>query len=100
MSDDTRYIEVTSVPQFMEMTTAWHTQKVKELEHTLKVPSGTEMEIANENGKTTILVLEEDALAGFKAGIDVALMALGTLPFSEMPPEPAPKLTLVSDAPP
>ena len=72
--------------QFVQILVAWHSEKVKVLEHMLQVPDGSIMET---NGiKAT---LTGDLLAGFKAGIELALMELGTLPFAfeTEPPEAA-----------
>ena len=72
--------------QFVQILVAWHSEKVKVLEYMLQVPDGSVMET---NGiKTT---LTGDLLAGFKAGIELALMELGTLPFAYEtdPPEAA-----------
>lgn len=83
-NQDTLVIE--DMNQFVQLLVAWHSEKVKVLEHMLQVPDGSVMET---NGiKAT---LTGDLLAGFKAGIELALMELGTLPFAYEtdPPEAA-----------
>ena len=83
-NQDTLVIE--DMNQFVRLLVAWHSEKVKVLEHMLQVPDGSVMET---NGiKAT---LTGDLLAGFKAGIELALMELGTLPFAYEtdPPEAA-----------
>ena len=83
-NQDTLVIE--DMNQFVQILVAWHSEKVKVLEHMLQVPDGSIMET---NGiKAT---LTGDLLAGFKAGIELALMELGTLPFAYEtdPPEAA-----------
>ena len=83
-NQDTLVIE--DMHQFVQLLVAWHSEKVKVLEHMLQVPDGSVMET---NGiKAT---LTGDLLAGFKAGIELALMGLGTLPFAYEtdPPEAA-----------
>ena len=83
-NQDTLVIE--DMNQFVQILVAWHSEKVKVLEHMLQVPDGSVMET---NGiKAT---LTGDLLAGFKAGIELALMELGTLPFAYEtdPPEAA-----------
>ena len=83
-NQDTLVIE--DMNQFVQLLVAWHSEKVKVLEHMLQVPDGSVMET---NGiKAT---LTGDLLAGFKAGIELALMELGTLPFAyeTEPPEAA-----------
>ena len=83
-NQDTLVIE--DMNQFVQILVAWHSEKVKVLEHMLQVPDGSVMET---NG--TKATLTGDLLAGFKAGIELALMELGTLPFAYEtdPPEAA-----------
>ncbi len=83
-NQDTLVIE--DMNQFVQILVAWHSEKVKVLEHMLQVPDGTVMET---NGIDATLA--EDLLIGFKAGIELALMELGTLPFAyeTEPPEAA-----------
>ena len=71
---------IKDIDQFVNLLTRWHAEKVKVLEHMLEVPDGTEME---RDGVS--VVLTADMLAGFKAGIDLALMELGSLPFATEP---------------
>lgn len=71
-------IVIESVEQFVSITCAWHTDKVKVLEHMLSIPEGTKIEVAGQPEAT----LTGDMLAGFKAGIELSLMQLGTLPFA------------------
>lgn len=76
-------IEITDTNQFVGLLTAWHDKKVAILEHILQVPEGTEMTV---DGGTPI-ILTGDMLAGVQAGISMALMELGSLPFiAEMEP--------------
>ena len=83
-NQDTLVIE--DMNQFVQILVAWHSEKVKVLEHMLQVPDGSVME--TNSIKAT---LTGDLLAGFKAGIELALMELGTLPFAYEtdPPEAA-----------
>ena len=87
MTDPTHAtLVIEDMHQFVQLLVAWHSEKVKVLEHMLQVPDGSVMET---NGiKAT---LTGDLLAGFKAGIELALMELGTLPFAYEtdPPEAA-----------
>ncbi len=81
-------IEIDDLEQFVRIMTGWHSQKVTTLKHMLEVPDGTEM-IAGEESPTKV-ILTGDMLAGFKAGIELSLMELGTLPFAyETEPEAA-----------
>ncbi len=80
-------IEVENLDQFVQMLAGWHDQKVKTLKHMLEVPDGTEMVVTGASPMTVILA--GDMLVGFKAGLELALMELGTLPFLyEVEPEP------------
>lgn len=83
-NQDTLVIE--DMNQFVQILVAWHSEKVKVLEHMLQVPDGSIMETNGIKAKLT-----GDLLAGFKAGIELALMELGTLPFAYEtdPPEAA-----------
>ena len=83
-NQDTLVIE--DMNQFVQSLVAWHSEKVKVLEHMMEVPDGSIMET---NGIEATLT--GDMLAGFKAGIELALMELGTLPFAyeTEPPEAA-----------
>ena len=79
-------VEVDNLDHFVAILTGWHTSKVKMLQHMTTLPEGTEME--SESG--TKLVLSGDVLAGFQAGIGLALMELGTLPFAAEPEADSP----------
>lgn len=88
-SDPVETIEIPDLDQFVTVLAGWHEGKVKVLEHMLQLPEGTEMTVGDD--ATSTLVLQGDALAGFKAGIEISLMELGILPFVyEREPEPAP----------
>lgn len=71
---------VEDVDQFAILVSDWHAKKVAVLEHMLTVPPGTEMEITSEGAPTTV-TLAADILDGFKAGVGLALIELGSLPF-------------------
>lgn len=79
----TEIIEVIDLSHFIETLTEWHTNKVQVLEHMLEIPSGSVME--KEDGVE--IILGGDYLLGFKAGVELALMELGKLPFIEVPKE-------------
>lgn len=72
-------VEIKDLDTFARSLAHWHDNKVKVLEHMLSLPSGTEM-IVDGNTEAPV-IMAGDMLAGFKAGIDLALMELGTLPF-------------------
>lgn len=70
-------IPIDDVNQFAQHLIAWHKSKVAHCHHLLKVPEGAAFEIGEET-----LVLTADVLKGFKFGIEMALMQLGTLPIA------------------
>lgn len=72
-------IEISDLEQFVKIMAGWHVQKVKILQHMLEIPDGTEMIVGDES--PTRVILTGDMLAGFKAGIELSLIELGTLPF-------------------
>ncbi len=83
MTSDT--VEIQDLDQFVRMLTAWHNSKVATLEHMLTVPEGTEMELPDGSH----IELSENHLRGFKAGLVLALIELGSLPFVAEPMEAA-----------
>jgi hypothetical protein len=70
-------LEIEDLDMFVRMLHQWHTGKVQLIQHMLTIPEGTEMIVGDDKSVT----LTGDVLAGFKAGLDLALMELGTLPF-------------------
>ena len=70
-------IQVSDLGQFVHYLASWHSQKVAELQHMVDVPADTIME-----SEGIQLVLQGDTLEGFRAGLSLALVALGTLPFA------------------
>jgi hypothetical protein len=70
-------VEVADIDQFVMILTDWHAKRVKLLEHMLGIPEGSIMTTeAGIDVKLTGKFLE-----GFQAGIGLALMELGCLPF-------------------
>jgi hypothetical protein len=77
---------VEDLDQFVAILTSWHTDKCAVVQHLLTVPEGSSFEIGGEK-----LVMTADVLRGFKLGVEMAMMQLGTLPFvAEMEAEEAP----------
>ena len=70
-------IPIDNLDQFVRVLTGWHADKVAMLRHLLQIPEGTTFEV----GEQTVVV-EGHVLAGFKFGIELALMQVGTLPFA------------------
>ena len=76
----TDMIGVTDLDTFVSLLAGWHGKKVETLRHMVDIPPGTEMTINDADGNRTI-VLVGDYLAGFKAGLELALIEMGELPF-------------------
>lgn len=75
-------IPAESVEQFAHVITAWHAQKMKELEQALVVPAGVGVEVTDEKtGVVEEVMLTGDALKAFRAGLSTAMAAFGNLPF-------------------
>lgn len=75
-------IEVDSIDQFVALTTRWHAGVIKRLEHFLKMPDDPNQGIEMQVGDEPSIKLTGDALKGMKAGIQLALMEFGNLPFA------------------
>ena len=71
-------VEVNSLDRFVHFLSHWHANKVATLEHMKQIPEGSEIEIQGQESK----VVQGDFLAGYKTGIQLALMELGELPFT------------------
>lgn len=89
-------VEIADLDQFVRVLVGWHSQKTAVLKHMLDIPMGSEMTF----GETvTPTIMAGDFLDGFKAGIDLALIELGVLPFVyeqeaiTTPPTPDAKLS-------
>lgn len=86
MPQPSELVEVEDLDQFAKMITVWHAGKVKVLEHFLQMPEGNEMQVGDEEP----IKLEGDVLKGMKAGVQLALMEFGFLPFvTNLEAEPA-----------
>lgn len=81
-SSQNKPLEVTDLDTFVHILTRWHHVKVTELVHLLSIPDeGHVGVVLLEDDKEVEHVMEGELLKGFKAGIKVALVALGRLPF-------------------
>lgn len=90
MSNPDEVVTINTVEQFSKILAAWHTQAVQRAQHLLTVPDGAEFTIGEGEEESTI-TLSGASLAGFKFGVEMALMQLGNLPFvAELEEEPAP----------
>ena len=82
-------IEVNDLSQFVYILTRWHEGKVKELAHLLTIPDEGHVSVSIiEDGKENEYLMQGEMLKGFRAGLQVALTALGTLPFGVTFEEP------------
>lgn len=70
-------VVVQDLDQFVHYLTCWHQARVRELEALLNIPEGTEVELE----AVPPIILEGEVRRAFLAGIMVALMKLGDLPF-------------------
>ncbi len=73
-------IDVTTIDQFAGLVGKWHHNKVAVLEHMMTIPEGTEVAIKIGDEEKAVK-LEGDVLAGFQAGLQVALVEFSQLPF-------------------
>jgi len=104
-------IEVTDIDNFVLLLTAWHQREVNILNHLMKAPDGLIIALSSanteeeataklESGETQPLTLEGETMRAFKAGLAMALSALGQLPFlvTEVEPvEPSKDSTVVAN---
>ena len=77
----TDLIGVTDLDTFVALLAGWHGKKVETLKHMIDIPEGTEMTTISADGTQIGVVLTGDMLAGFKAGLELALIEMGELPF-------------------
>lgn len=69
-------VAIDNVNTFVMCTIKWHEVQTGKMRHLLTVPDGTTFEIDSKE-----LVLTGDALAGFKFGVEMALLQVKDLPF-------------------
>ena len=87
-------VRMDNVDLFAAHLVAWHSRKMAILEHMLKITAGTELTV-NIEGDEQKVILQGDALVAFRGGLTTALTELGTLPFTSIPMDEAPDLSLV-----
>lgn len=78
-------IPIQNIDHFIHLIVVWHNNRVALLKHMMALPAGTEMQV--DENKT--VVMDGERLEGFKAGLGLALMELGDLPFVVETVEPA-----------
>lgn len=82
-------VDITDLDSFVRALTGWHTSKVAVLEHMKSIPPGTEATFSEGVNEGQLVKLEGEFLEGFKLGLTLSLMELGTLPFvAEFDEEP------------
>jgi hypothetical protein len=86
-------VTINTVGQFAQILAAWHANQCSVVKHLLELPEGAEFKIGDEDQERD-LVLTGDTMAGFKFGIEMAMMQLGTLPFVAEVEDPAPEPVL------
>lgn len=91
-------VPVEDLDSFVRHLAAWHSRKVAMLNHMQTIPEGSKMQVGKDGAEVE---LTGDMLAGFKAGIELALIELGSLPFvAEMEADEAStEAPVSSDAP-
>jgi len=73
-------IDITTIDEFAELVGRWHQNKVAVLRHMQSIPLGTEMELTL-GDKTHMVKLEGEIMFGFQAGLELALIEIGNMPF-------------------
>lgn len=79
-------VEITSLDQFAALLAHWHKHTTAVLEHMLQVPEGTELTMDDK----TPVVMSGPFREGFCAGLSLALIELGNLPFVFNAEDPKP----------
>ena len=67
---------IQDINQFASLVANWHQAKMGALKHLLEVPEGTTFTVGEDK-----VVLEGAVLAGFKFGVELAIMQFSYLPF-------------------
>jgi hypothetical protein len=79
-------IAIENLDQFANLIRGWHHNGMSQLDHLQNIPSGETITIQLEAGADPEeLLLEGDALKGFKAAIIVAMNIFAELPFGAVP---------------
>lgn len=70
-------VPIKDMNQFVQVLVAWHSERCVAVQQLLTVPEDSEFQV----GEQPPVVLTPEVLAGFKLGVEMAMMQLGTLPF-------------------
>lgn len=81
VQDQPDVLPIDSVDQLFQVLTAWHGERCAVVQQLLEIPEGAEFQIGDEGAEKQTITLTGEALAGFKFGIEMTMMHLGTLPF-------------------
>lgn len=81
-------VQVTSIPQFAAMVAAWHENICAQLRQCVEIPADVEILFTPVDGEPERAMTIEE-IAGFKAGMVIALSLFEELPFEGISDEPA-----------
>jgi hypothetical protein len=73
------------IKHFANLIVEWHENRLQTIEDLINTPKDKGLKIHNEEDDSDIII-EGDKLAGFMAGMHVAKMILGKLPFTLQDP--------------
>lgn len=92
---------IETLDQFANLILSWHHNGMSQLDHLQNIPAGETITIQlDEGAEHEELVLEGEALKGFKAAIIVAMNIFSELPFGGVPkPEEVEEAPAANDAP-
>lgn len=79
-------IMIESVDDFASLIATWHHNRVSQLHMALNAPDDVEIQFSLAEGEPEV-TMNADNLAGFKAGLALALNLFGKLPFDAIPEE-------------
>ena len=74
-------IHISNIGQFAAIMVGWHGKKMKILDQLAAIPDGAEFQVGD-GPEAKKVVLTGAALDGFRFGVQLAQMELGTLPFA------------------
>lgn len=77
---------IDSIDAFASLMASWHHNRVSQLQMALDAPDDIEVQFSLAEGEPEI-TMNADHLAGFKAGLVLALNLFGKLPFDAIPDE-------------
>lgn len=78
---------VETVDDFASLIAAWHHNRISQLQMAISAPDDVEIQFSLAEGEPEV-TMNADNLAGFRAGLALALNLFGKLPFDAIPVEP------------